>query len=175
MKMWMRQFKCRESLITMLSMDIGRNASCPCGSGRKFKHCHGRAGARPTPSPVPSADALQQIQKRIEAEERVKQAQQGRGKPIISDKFQGHQFVAVGNKLLYSRDWKTFPDFLIDYLKQKFTPEWGNAELKKPLSERHTIMQWYDAICRLQAETIKTPGELAAVEMNGVIAWYYGL
>jgi uncharacterized protein len=22
----------------------GRNASCPCGSGRKFKHCHGRPG-----------------------------------------------------------------------------------------------------------------------------------
>jgi preprotein translocase subunit SecA len=21
-----------------------RNASCPCGSGRKFKHCHGRVG-----------------------------------------------------------------------------------------------------------------------------------
>ena len=20
----------------------GRNAPCPCGSGRKFKHCHGR-------------------------------------------------------------------------------------------------------------------------------------
>jgi preprotein translocase subunit SecA len=22
--------------------NIGRNAPCPCGSGRKFKHCHGR-------------------------------------------------------------------------------------------------------------------------------------
>ena len=21
-----------------------RNAPCPCGSGKKFKHCHGRAG-----------------------------------------------------------------------------------------------------------------------------------
>jgi preprotein translocase subunit SecA len=21
---------------------VGRNASCPCGSGRKYKHCHGR-------------------------------------------------------------------------------------------------------------------------------------
>ena len=26
--------------------DVGRNAPCPCGSGRKFKMCHGRAGAR---------------------------------------------------------------------------------------------------------------------------------
>ena len=22
--------------------DVGRNDPCPCGSGKKFKHCHGR-------------------------------------------------------------------------------------------------------------------------------------
>jgi preprotein translocase subunit SecA len=26
---------------------IGRNAPCPCGSGKKYKQCHGRAGAEP--------------------------------------------------------------------------------------------------------------------------------
>jgi len=24
---------------------VPRNAPCPCGSGKKFKHCHGRPGA----------------------------------------------------------------------------------------------------------------------------------
>jgi SEC-C motif-containing protein len=24
---------------------VGRNEPCPCGSGKKFKKCHGRAGA----------------------------------------------------------------------------------------------------------------------------------
>ena len=24
---------------------VGRNDPCPCGNGRKFKHCHGRKGA----------------------------------------------------------------------------------------------------------------------------------
>jgi preprotein translocase subunit SecA len=24
-------------------MAIGRNDPCPCGSGRKYKHCHGQA------------------------------------------------------------------------------------------------------------------------------------
>jgi preprotein translocase subunit SecA len=24
--------------------NAGRNALCPCGSGRKYKHCHGRLG-----------------------------------------------------------------------------------------------------------------------------------
>ena len=28
---------------------IGRNDPCPCGSGKKYKHCHGRPGAEPLP------------------------------------------------------------------------------------------------------------------------------
>jgi len=23
---------------------VGRNEPCPCGSGKKYKHCHGRTG-----------------------------------------------------------------------------------------------------------------------------------
>ena len=26
------------------SMGLSRNATCPCGSGKKYKHCHGAAG-----------------------------------------------------------------------------------------------------------------------------------
>jgi preprotein translocase subunit SecA len=35
---------------------VGRNAPCPCGSGKKYKHCHGRPGSEPLSS---SAIALQ--------------------------------------------------------------------------------------------------------------------
>jgi uncharacterized protein len=28
------------------SPKVGRNDPCPCGSGRKFKKCHGAAAAR---------------------------------------------------------------------------------------------------------------------------------
>jgi preprotein translocase subunit SecA len=24
--------------------NVSRNAPCPCGSGKKFKHCHGKLG-----------------------------------------------------------------------------------------------------------------------------------
>jgi tetratricopeptide (TPR) repeat protein len=34
---------------------IGRNDPCPCGSGKRFKHCHGAAGGSPA---VSSPDAL---------------------------------------------------------------------------------------------------------------------
>jgi preprotein translocase subunit SecA len=26
---------------------VGRNDPCPCGSGKKFKHCHGKVGVAP--------------------------------------------------------------------------------------------------------------------------------
>ena len=29
---------------------IGRNQACPCGSGKKYKHCHGKPGAEPLTS-----------------------------------------------------------------------------------------------------------------------------
>jgi preprotein translocase subunit SecA len=27
---------------TYMGMKVGRNDPCPCGSGKKFKQCHGR-------------------------------------------------------------------------------------------------------------------------------------
>lgn len=33
-----------------MSDKIGRNAPCPCGSGRKYKHCHGKPQAVPEPA-----------------------------------------------------------------------------------------------------------------------------
>jgi tetratricopeptide (TPR) repeat protein len=39
-------------------MVTGRNQPCPCGSGRKYKHCHGLAPASPL---APTADASQAL------------------------------------------------------------------------------------------------------------------
>ncbi|SDR29459.1 hypothetical protein SAMN05519103_01795 [Rhizobiales bacterium GAS113] len=77
--------------------------------------------------------------------------------------------------LHYSPTWKTFPDFLADYIKRILDPAWGNAELAKPFSQRHPIVQWYDALCRYQQATIKTPGVPALATVNGVVACYLGL
>jgi preprotein translocase subunit SecA len=39
---------------------IGRNDPCPCGSGKKYKKCHGQPGAPPLNVPVSSTDAPDQ-------------------------------------------------------------------------------------------------------------------
>jgi hypothetical protein len=116
-------------------------------------------------------DALE----RDRANEKIREAQQGLGRPIISFKSHGHQIVAVRNTLYWSDKWKAFPDFLADYLKQKIGSDWGNAEIAKPLGDRHPILEWYDAFCHYQRETIRTPGEVSNAPVTGLVACYLGL
>ena len=41
-----RLLRAKRSLLTS-APKVGRNERCPCGSGLKYKHCHGLAGRRP--------------------------------------------------------------------------------------------------------------------------------
>jgi hypothetical protein len=109
-----------------------------------------------------------------QAKEKQRQQQQGLGKPIISVDFNGTRVVAVGNTIHYSPKWKTVFDFLGDYLRTKLGPQWGNAEIAKPLAERHPVLMWYDYLCRLQQSTIKIPGQVHSSPMTGAAAaWFY--
>ncbi len=99
----------------------------------------------------------------------------GFGRPIVALKANDQQLVAVGMTLYHSPTWKTFPDFLADYIKQVLDPAWGNAELVKPFAERHPLIQWYDTCCRYQQSMIKKAGEPTPMNVTGVVACYLGL
>lgn len=156
---------------------IGCNDPCFCGSGRKFKHCHG--GLQHT---LPSMLARDRAEKAIieqgrrhfekhKVQELQRQKQQGLGRPIISTEYKEYRFVAVGNQLHYGK-WKSFPDFLANYIKRALGGDWGNAEIAKPLAERHPLMQWYDKICRLQAAHANESGALFSTPMTGAVSAY---
>ena len=145
-----------------------RNERCYCGSGRKYKHCHGRVDGLPPP------DMLEALRQRAKAREIVRITQQGHGRPIISTLVGDHRVIAAGNNLFHSNKWKTFPDFLVDYIKIKLDPEWGSIEIKKPLPQRHPIMQWYDAFCRQQQDAIKRPEAIQSMPVTGVVACFLG-
>lgn len=100
---------------------------------------------------------------------------QGLGRPIISFEHQGNRFVAVGSQLHWSKNWRTFHDFLFGYIKQVFTPEWGNAELKKDLAQRHPVMQWYQKLCDFQKVHGHGDGKVHSGEMTGSIKAYLAL
>ncbi|MBQ9633188.1 MAG: SEC-C domain-containing protein, partial [Lachnospiraceae bacterium] len=40
----------KKSHTVRVGKKIGRNEPCPCGSGKKYKFCHGRKGAEPLPA-----------------------------------------------------------------------------------------------------------------------------
>ena len=123
----------------------------------------------------PSRADIAAMMRRHEAQEEIRRVQQGLGRPIISNIFNDHRIVAVGTTIHWSKGWKTFPDFLNDYIKKSLGSEWGNAEIKKPLSERHPIMQWYDAYARYQQETVTEKGKVTSAKVTGVVACYLGL
>jgi hypothetical protein len=155
-----------------------RNKPCPCGSQKKYKRCCGFAHGNPSLKTMKFSEIPDDVKKLFEMkkiEEEIRKQQQGLGKPIISADFKGYKFVAVGNRLHYSQSWKTFSDFLSPFIFSKLGTEWGNAEIKKPLEERHPIMQWYDKVCRYQQQNIKQPGQVSTMNMNGVTYCYLGL
>ena len=151
----------------------GRNQPCPCGSGKKIQ-----AVLRRNYSAAPVTSSLTEIIEALErhyAKERIRQQQQGLGKPIIAAHFNDCQIVAVGKTVHWSAKAKTFLDFLGEYIKRVLgTGNWGNIELAKPLEQRHTLPWWYDAYCRYQTATIPKPDEVASAEMTGVVACYLG-
>ncbi|MFN7446220.1 MAG: YecA family protein [Curvibacter sp.] len=154
---------------------IGRNDLCPCGSGKKFKRCHGApSNALPLRrDPKEYEETVRLHLQRAKAADKQREQQQGLGRAIISMELNGTRFVAVGNRMMWSNKWKTVPDFLGDYIRSTLTPEWGNAELAKPFEQRHPILVWYDYVCRLQKETIKAPGEVTAAPLTGAAeAWF---
>jgi SEC-C motif len=152
---------------------IGPNDPCPCGSGKKFKKCHRDVSMQPyLEFPVPNPNALKIKLEQIQALQKQRQQQQGFGKSIISTVFQGYRIVAVGGKIFYARNWKTFHDFLFYYIKVLLGPDWGTAELKKPREERHPILNWhYDAAVYMNA-FIKERGNVHNAPTVGVAEAY---
>jgi hypothetical protein len=153
-------------------MKIGRNDRCPCGSGRKYKHCHLRTVRSPIPEPTT-------VMGERGHKERLRRAQFGAVRPIIHARHQGRQLVAVGTKVFYStldRPINTFADFLLNYVRQPLGSGWGQAELKKPVADRHPIMRWYAHLCEMQKRTaVKEANGLYSMDKDGIISAYLHL
>lgn len=149
---------------------ISRNELCPCGSAIKFKLCHGKVQLT-----YRSNTLQKQPLNEYQAKKILQEQQQGLGRPIISTLCNGNRIIAVANKVYWSMRWKTFHDFLNDYIKNVLSSDWGNNELKKSLEDRHPILQWYDMLCNHQKTSIKIPGEIHSLESIGTIHAYMHL
>lgn len=156
---------------------IGRNQHCPCGSGKKFKRCHGALASTshlPANLPDPIRAQVEASMKKIQAQIFQRVRQQGQGKPIISTEMNGTRFVAIGNRIAQGK-WLTFPDFLIYYLKAIFGFEWGQSELAKPNEEQHPLFQWLAVLANLQKKHFTHAGAINKMPEYGAARATYGL
>lgn len=162
-----------------MKMKIGRNDPCPCKSGKKYKKCCGNPLKKQTGSIQqayrPFHEDMHKMLERHKANELIRLQQQGLGNPIVSCKFKDQQMVAVGDTVYFSKNWKTFPDFLPDYLKRLFGREWWSNEIKKALAGRHQILQWAAGYYEYQKKHMGKPGEIKSSPFVGVGCCYLGL
>jgi SEC-C motif len=131
---------------------VGRNDPCPCGSGKKFKKCHGG------PIPPPPSGRRWHIEKISEASPEIQAIAQKHRKEAIASSFsgpepikldsRGYTFRAIKNRLYYRKSYKTYPDFLLDLVKFAFGPKWHKAQVETPVPERHVVMQWMGTLYR---------------------------
>jgi hypothetical protein len=159
---------------------IGRNDQCPCKSGKKYKKC-----CLDNDMKQPIFKKLDQDQippeifvefERHKAKELIRTQQQGLGNPIISCEYNGYRIVAIRNKIYWSKNWKTFHDFLMDYIKDVMKDgDWGSKEIAKPYAQRHPILQWYDQVCQYSKEITKNPGKISSLPMIGAVKCYLSL
>ena len=150
---------------------IRRNAPCPCGSGRKYKRCHGSPLMNSTftgTAPIILPRSVELALARAEAQRIEVERQHGRGRPPVSMEMEQHRIVAVGPNLHWSKDWKTFPDFLLNhYYKLCFGREWWMAQVAKPRTEWHPLFLWYAMACEHQKEQIAKLGPGQSIEVTG--------
>jgi hypothetical protein len=115
----------------------GRNEPCPCGSGKKYKQCHG--GVSAPPQEIGTVPGIEQISQQTLAQEKQREKQQGMGRPIISALMGNRRIVAVGSQLISLEKGKTFHDFLISYIQIVFGQEWLKAEMQRTEDPRHPL------------------------------------
>ena len=147
-----------------------RNAPCPCGSGRKFKKCcldketPIRSAAAPPPSPAVLAKLNEGIRDEFERRRRF-----GDVRPLITTTHKGHRFVAVGSRLYFHQEWRTFTDFLLFYVRDVMGREWWTAEAAKKGYERHPILQWHDRFVEASKTARHEEGGVVSTVPDGLM------
>jgi hypothetical protein len=154
---------------------IKRNQPCPCGSGKKYKKCCGSVVHESLSEP--QLKLIQQKRAEIAALAIQREQQQGLGRSIISTSSNNNRIICVGNKLYSSSKWKTFHDFLSDYIKQLFGASWCNKELSKPPEDMHPFLKIYKLMCIQQKKLAQksNKNDIFTGAMPGAASLYYWL
>ena len=91
-------------------------------------------------------------------------------RPQIQAEFQGKKFRAVRDSIYIRPQGETFYDFQIHLLLWTLGKKWFDAEMAKPLKERHTILQWRherNELLRAQQKPGDDPNKPVKISLTG--------
>lgn len=85
---------------------------------------------------------------------------------MITTEVDGIRFVQIGDTLAYSRNWRYFPDFLLDNMKRVMGTRWGSSASKN--MAHHSVIRWLGQLSDARKSTpagqpVKTRGGVAAL------------
>ena len=130
----------------------GRNDLCPCGSGIKYKKCCGLSDRSYAATRPPIKFGRWRIEniKDLPPKERAIADQMNRevladqfsGPRSISAQFQDYTFRAIGNRLHYTPQKKTYLDFIYDLLKHSLGKAWWDEQTALAPEKRHIVRVW---------------------------------
>ncbi|WP_421736248.1 YecA family protein [Caulobacter sp.] len=142
-------------------LKITRNAPCPCRSGRKFKHCHGKLskdGRFPSKSldasdlPPDLISAIKNMNAKVQRELSWPQVHGAILPSAHTSMGDGRRLASAGNALWLLEHDETWHGFLYDLLREQLGNDWFNAELSKSPEERHILARWYMEVCKLELD-----------------------
>lgn len=159
-----------------------RNEPCPCGSGKRFKHCHGLLklygiqAFGPDPQRGPSPEVVVRIAENLRVRERLRQERRekfGEVELPNSVVIAGQRLVGVGSGL-YRVDEKTNPpEFMARHFAQSIGRDWLREQLRVPAEATHPIIDWYNAVLAWQSQAPDPHGYVSAANINGpALAWF---
>src|SRR4051794_19969980 len=136
------------------------------------KHCHG--SFRLSDRPRVSEHAQRAIESHY-AQQKQRQKQQGLGRPIISAKLNDYRIVIAGNRVHWSREWKTFHDFLRDHTPMVFGKDWITDEKQKAEADQHPLVRWaFQSFKDYQQQAVKD-GAITSIPITGAMMAFLGL
>jgi hypothetical protein len=88
----------------------------------------------------------------------------------ISAVHKGYRFIAVGSRLYYDKSWRTFTDFLLFYVRDVMGKSWWDAEMTKPVAERHPIVRWFDRWVKESEQATREESGLLSAVLDGAMS-----
>ena len=121
--------------------------------------------AAPTLSPA----VLEKLNKGVR-EEFERRRRFGNVRPLITTTQNGYRCIAVGSRVYFHQEWRTFTDFLLFYVRDVMGHRWSETEEAKKGFERHPILRWYDRFVEASKTARHEEGGIVSAVLDGLMA-----